>query len=391
MSVEFVIPMLCLVAVLVIEYKGYKRRKAEYRELGHFAEFLSDLKNYFYVCKNITESIFRAAERVPGDLRKRLEELSFLLENDAWGITATEESVAERFRYMRPFVIQCRNAIRYGSGGNGTESVFLKNMTELRRDVQEECAAKAAAMYAFAGLGVVTVIGAAFPALIRKFGMVMMQGPASFYNGPGGRITIAAFLLITLLCYLFLQGVRQSEEPLRTGKAGKGKLPYPGFLWNMGRDSEVMELQAMLVLLLDVPGITVADLLDVLCSGAQRFRAPLLRCRDAYGAEDIRALQLLYEEVDYPPFRQMVTRLLMSDRVGLREAFSDLATDRRYLREQLRMRREQERKKKAAYAQIAAFCPMFFLLFAYLILPFLGMSLGQMGELFEQMDRLRMN
>ncbi len=389
MSVEFVIPMLCLVAVLVIEYKGYKSRKAEYRELEHFAEFLSDLKEYFYVCKNVTESIFRAAERMPGNLRKRLEELSYLLETDAWGITATEETVLGRIRYMRPFVIQCRSAIRYGGDGNGTESVFLKNMTELRRDVQEECAAKAASMYAFAGMGVITVIGAAFPALIRRFGEFAMQESASFYSDWGGRVTIAAFLLITMVCYLFLQIIRKSEEPLKTGYVGKKKLPYLRFLWNLGRGSEVMELQAMVLLLIDVPGITVSELLDVLCSGAQRFRVPLLRCRAAYGAEDILALQRLYDEVSFPPFRQMVAGLLMSDKVGLREAFSDLAVDRRYLREQLRMRREQERKKMVAYAQIAAYCPMFFLLFAYLIIPFLVMSLGQMKAVFEQMEQFR--
>lgn len=386
---SFVIPMLCLVAVLVIEYDGYKRRKAEYRELEHFAEFLSDLKNYFYVCKNVTESIFRAAERMPGNLRKRLEELCFLLETDAWGITTMEETVSEKFRYMRPFAIQCRSAVRYGSDGNGTESVFLKSMTELRRDVQEECVAKAASMYAFAGLGVVTVIGTVFPSLIRRFGEYTMQNPAYFYRGVGGQVVLAAFLLITIGCYLILHMIRQSEEPVRKRVTGKKKIPYPRFLWNLGRGSEVMELQAMILLLIDVPGITVSELLDALSTGAQRFRVPLRRCRDTYDAEDISALQRLYDEVSYPPFRQMVARLLMSDKVGLEEAFSDLASDRRYLREQLRMRREQERKKKVAYAQIVAYCPMFFLLFAYLIIPFLVMSLGQMRQVFEQMEQLR--
>ena len=120
MSVEFVIPMLCFVTVLIIEYKGYKCRKVNVRELEHFAEFLSDLKDYFYVCKNVTESIFRAAERMPGNLRKRMEALSFLLETDAWGTAAMEETVSGKYHYMRAFVIQCRSAIRYGSGGNGT-------------------------------------------------------------------------------------------------------------------------------------------------------------------------------------------------------------------------------------------------------------------------------
>lgn len=386
MIIESMIPMLCLVAVLVIEYKGYRCRKAEYRELEHFAEFLSDLKQYFYVCKNVTESIFRAAERMPGNLRKRLEELSFLLENDAWGITTMEETVSAGGRYLRPFAIQCRSAIRYGSDGNGTESVFLKNMTELRRDVQEECTAKAKSMYAFAGLGVITVIGVAFPALIRKFGEFTMQEQMTFYNGWRGRVTIAVFLLITAGCYLFLHMIRNSEELLMTGKM---RAVYPRFLWNMGRESEVMELQAMIVLLVDVPGITISDLLDALCSSSQRFRKPLLRCRDAYGAEDILALQRLYDEVTYAPFRRVVSGLLMADKVGLREAFFDLVTDRRYMREQLRIRRDQERKKKAVYAQVAAFCPMFFLLFAYLIIPFLIMSFGQMGQIFNQMEQLR--
>lgn len=386
MIIEFTIPMLCLVAVLVIEYKGYRCRKAEYRELEHFAEFLSDLKEYFYVCKNVTESIFRAAERMPENLRKRLEELSFLLEDDAWGITATEETVSAGGRYLRPFVIQCRSAIRYGSDGNGTESVFLKNMTELRRDVQEECAAKASSMYAFAGLGVITVIAAAFPVLIRKFGEFTMQEQISFYNGWRGHITIAVFLVITIGCYIFLQMIRNSEDLL---KLGKMRVVYPHFLWNMGRESEVMELQAMIVLLIDVPGITISDLLDALCSSSQRFRKPLLRCRDAYGAEDILALQRLYDEVTYAPFRRMVSGLLMADKVGLQDAFLDLVSDRRYMREQLRIRRDQERKKKAVYAQVAAFCPMFFLLFAYLIIPFLIMSFGQMGQIFNQMEQLR--
>lgn len=389
MSAEILIPMICLVAILVTEYKSNKRRKEEYRELECFAEFLSDLKDHFYACKNVTEAIFRAAERMPGPLRKRLEEISALLEKDAWETTATEETVTERFRYLRPFVLQCRSAIRYGSGEKGAESVFLKNLTELRMDVKEECAARAASMYAFAGLGVITVIGTVFPVWIQKFGEMTMPDSGSFYRTWGGHVTVAVFLVMTVGCYLFLQGVRQSEESSRPENGGGKRRMYPRIFWNLGKGSEVMELQGMIVLLMNVPGITLSDLLDVLCTGAQRFRRPLLRCRDAYGADDMAALQRLYEEVSYTPFRQMVGRLMMSDKVGLREAFSDLAADRRYLREQLRMRREQERKKKTAYAQIAAFCPMFFLLFAYLIIPFLVMSLGQMGELFGQMDRLR--
>ena len=466
-------PMLCVVAVFVIEYIGFRKRTKEYRELEHFAEFLSDLKDQFYLCKNITESIFRAAERMPGGLRKRLEKMCFLLEEDAMGTVIPEDEFPGHLKYIRLFWIQCRSAVQYGSGKNSTESVFVKNMTELRRDVQNECYQREQAMYLFGGMGVVAVAPVMFLPAIRWFGTVTMEELQTFYEGRTGSVIVLVFGLLTVCCYILLCMVRQSDKRvfyrpklLRQLFGGdrfrwgaeffKGSLPerkgakylaeigieangmqywvvcgmvgaavslctvyllrgtslpgqmaglfcgaavgvvlvrgfykYLGYLRKLGTEGEVLSLQSIVLLLIDVPNITLMELLDVLGACGELFRKRLLRCADEYAAEDAVALERLFTDAEEPAFRRFAGRILAGERIGLKVAFAEIAADRNFFREQLRLEAEQERKKKAANAQVIAFLPMLFLLFAYLILPFLGVSLEQMGAIFKEMERIR--
>lgn len=465
--------MLCFVAVLVIEYRGSRKRARECRELEHFAEFLSDLKNQFYLCKNVTESIFRAAEQVPGSLRKRLEEICFLLEEDAAGTALTEVNFPEHLKYVRLFGIQCQSAIRYGSGKKGAESVFVKNMTELRRDVQNECYQRVQAKYLFAGMGVVAALPVVFLPFIEWFGKITMEELQKFYESRTGSIIVAVFVILTICCYVALCMIRQTDKRVyqrprfverffsgnsmrwiteyckgsRLEKIGErylekvgieasgmqfwtlggsiaivlgvtffillqgipmeeqlfvsvlgeitgivlgaGFYSYIGYLRRLGADVEILNLQAMILLLIDVPNLTLMKLLDTLGSYGELYRKKLLRCADAYAAEDVKSLEQLFEEEENPAFRQLAGRILASERVGLKAAFSEMAADRHFFREQLKLDMEQERKEKAANAQVIAFLPMMFLMFAYLILPFLVVSLEQMGQIFKEMEQIR--
>lgn len=465
--------MLCFVAVLIIEYRGFRKRTKEYRELEHFAEFLSNLKDQFYFCKNVTESVFRAAEYTPGSLRKRLEEISFLSDEDTEVSAVETEKFPRHLKLLRLFWIQCRSAVRYGSGKNSTESVFVKNMTELRRDVQNECYQRAQSQYLFAGMGVIATAPMVFLPFIRWFGSVTMEELQTFYEGASGKAVEVIFYLITIGCYLLLCLVRTTDkrvyhrpeavkrffEWIETG-VGKcflkgsrfeaigrkqladagiqangmqywwicgmlgsifalitmvlsggmafhvrvlrgvwgagagigivvGFYRYLGYLRRLGMDGEVLGLQSVVLLLIDVPNLTLTELLDVLGTCGELFQKIICRCADEYVAEDIKALERMVEEDITPAFHQFAGRLLASERVGLKTAFEEISTDRHYFREQLRLDSEQERKKKAANAQVITFLPMVFLIFAYLIVPFLGASLEQMSEIFKEMDQVR--
>ncbi len=471
--IDYVIPILCFTAVLLIEYRGYRRRAKEYRELQLFAEFLSDLKDHFYFCKSVTESIFRAAERMPGNLRKKLEEICFLLEEEDMGTVVSEERLSGNEKFLRLFLVQCRSTVQYGSGKSGTESVFVRNMTELRRDVQNECYQRMQAGYLFSGMGVVTVLPVVFLPFIRWFGSITMEELGAFYEGRAGRAVVAVFVLLMLGCYLLLGLIRQTDKRLyqrpailkriflgdayrrwstpfcggmleqkgtqRLSDAGiegngtqywtvctmcgfvvavfsmtvfpvaspwgkmlvlfggfvsgigvaMGFYRYLTYLRRLGMKGEVLGLQSMVLLLSDVPNITIMRVLDVLGSCGELFQQKLLRCADEYVAEDVEALERLLENAEHPSFRELIARMIASERIGIKAAFEELATDRSFFREQIRLDKEHEQKKKAANAQIMVFLPMVFLLFAYLIIPFLGISMKQMGDIFREMEEIR--
>ncbi len=452
---------------------GYRRRAKEYRELQHFAEFLSNLKDHFYFCKSVTESIFRAMERVSGNLRKRLEEVCFLLEEENMRTVMAEERLSGNEKFLRLFLVQCRSAVQYGSGKSGTESVFVRNMTELRRDVQNECYQSMQAMYLFAGMGVVTVLPMLFLPFIRWFGSITMEELEAFYDGRAGRAVVSVFVLLTGVCYMLLSVVRQTDKrmyrrpavlnciflgdaycqwsasfrggrleqmgaqklsdvgiegngmqywtvcatggivatifsmivfpiPLSWGKtlvllggfmggsgAVMGFYKYLAYLRRLGMRGEVLGLQSMVLLMTDVPNITIMGVLDVLGSCGELFQKKLLRCADEYAAEDVEALERALDNAEHPSFRELIARMIASERIGIKAAFEELATDRSFFREQILLDKEHEQKKKAANAQIMVFLPMFFLLFAYLIIPFLGVSMKQMGDIFREMEQIR--
>ncbi|MBR2408242.1 MAG: hypothetical protein IKB07_04725 [Lachnospiraceae bacterium] len=436
------IPILCFAAVLIIEYKGFRKRTKEYRELEHFAEFLSNLKDQFFLCKNVTESIFRATAGVPGSLRKRLEDIGYRLENDAWESALSEETHAENEKYLRLFLMQCKSAVRYGTGKSSTESVFVRNMTELRRDVQNECEQRKQSMYAFAGMGVVSALPVLFLPLIRFFGTMTMEELKVFYEGTVGNLIVAIFFILTVVCYTLLCLIRCTDRRIyghsfflgrntvrdrtfflcaliaggglgmcsafvwNTTNFGRkivtmgcggiiglglvyGCFYYLSYLQNLGKSSEVLNLQAVVLLLMEVPDITIAELLDTMSECAALFRPALLQCADAYVSEDEKALEMMYKAENYPAFLHLAGRILASERIGIKAAFSDVAEDRRFFREQQRLDREEERRKKAANAQVITFLPLLFLLFAYLILPFLVFSFDQMKEIFTEMEQIR--
>jgi len=397
--------------------------------LEHFAEFLANLNYEFYVCKSVTESIFRASECMPGNLRRKLEEICFLLEGEDMENAVAEYRYPVHLKYLKLFFIQCQNAVQYGSGKPGTESVFVKNMTELRRDVQNECYKRSQAAFLFAGLGLVAAVPVVFVPLVRQFGTVNMPELKKFYEGAAGQFTVIGVSIVTVCSYALLtivrktngafyrrpkylcmaaavglalcsawivrgEGIARMTAAVVAGAAlGVGMVllfyRYSEYLRKIGMGGEVLGLQSVILMLYDVPNMTVMKLLATLEDYAELFQKTLLRCADRYASEESEALELLRREEAYPAFRQLAGRIAISERIGLVRAFSGIAEDRQFFREQQRLDTEQELKKKAANAQVLAFAPMAVLLFFYLIFPFLFASVGQMTEIFKEMEQIR--
>lgn len=400
-----------------------------------FAEFLEAVTYEFYLCKSVTEAIFRAAEMLTGNLREQVENICFLLEGEESECAVAEYCYPRHLRFLKLFLIQCRNAVSYGIGKAGEESFFAKNITELRRDVQNECYKRSQGMFLFSGLGLIAALPVACLPLVKQWGSKTMPELQVFYESAAGKLTSVLICLIAGCCYGLLRVLRQEKDAkgrnvvwtdrraicgvsggllalcaawLLRGEAawtlivgsfaagGLGALGgfcaeyYLAYVKRLGMSGEVLGLQSVILLLYRVPNMTVMKLLTVLEEYAEVFQKSLLRCSDGYASEDDKALESLRLAEEYPAFRQLAGRLAVSERIGLERAFSDIAADRQFFREQERLDAEQELKKRAVNGQVLAFAPMLLLLFSYLILPFLAASLSQMGEIFREMEQIRM-
>lgn len=313
---------------------------------------------------------------MPGGLRKRLERVCFFLESEE-----AEEDVAEmeyppHLKYLKMFFIQCQNAVQFGSGKNSTESVFVKNMTELRRDVQSECQKRLQSRYWFAGTGLVAAVPLAFLPLVKYWGSSTMVELQDFYTGRAGKLVAAVIGIVTAVCWWLIDGIRKGRR-------------NPWHLQKLCMENEVMGLQSVVLLLIDVPNITMQQILDALEEYAEWFHEAIARCADRYGAEETEAFLELRSETECAAFRQFAGQLIVSGRIGLARAFAEVGTDRNFFREQQRLHMEQELKKRTAGAQVIAFIPLLFLLFAYLIFPFLVASFGQMHAILDEMKQIR--
>lgn len=472
--VEYIIRVLYFGQIVFLELRYLLNRRKELEELKEFADFLSDLCYEFELHKNVSDAIYFAAENVHGKLKKSLDEISFLLEEEEAEGDAAEFHYPSYLKQLKLFFIQCRNAVMYGSGKKGQKSVFVRNMTELRRDVQNECMKRGQAAFLFAGLGLIAAVPVLFLSAVSTWGSDNMPELLDFYKGTAGRVIAAAVTLLSVVCYLFLALVRkvdgsfyrrpvlvqkffesrpaelfsswfQGKAAEKTGQkrleeagiyrsggeyfysccilggcflllavwlvrkesaarmllagaiaffagfAGMmGTYRYLAYLRQLGRTGEVLGLQSIILMLFEAPNMTIMKLLTIMEEYASVFQRELGICADRYTAEEEDAfLKLMAKEIPQE-FKRLIHRIYISERLGLVHAFSELSADRQYFREQQRMDTEQELQKRAANAQVVAFLPMFFLLFAYLIFPFLAASLAQMAEIFLEMNQMKM-
>lgn len=472
---EFLLPIFFVSYGFLLEFFASQKRKKESKELVQFSDFLANMIDEFYLCKNVTESIYRSAEHVEGELRSILLAFCFSLEGEENDLFVYEKRVERYRKYLKLFFLQCVNAIQFGYGKKGEESVFIRNLTELRRDVLNECNKRTQAAYLFSGFSVISIAPAICLPLVKQWGMKNMPELTSFYEGFAGKLVSFSFYVILIICYLGLKMVKQTDEIVYKRKKwleaffrirffrklalryrdtvverfGRKKLyqlgmikngmeywyscfslgcllflcvfflsvgeefPIPlissvaafliGFFFMMaayayliylrtiGMSGETMGLQSVILLLFEAPNMTIGKLLETMEDYAVIFRRSLSYCYDRYSSEEREALYFLCNAEQYAPFRQLANRLIIGERLGLKKAFLELSADRAFFREQQRLDTEQEVRKKAATAQIIAFVPMFFLLFAYLILPFLAASLSQMGTIFSEMNQMKLS
>ncbi len=138
------------------------------------------------------------------------------------------------------------------------------------------------------------------------------------------------------------------------------------------REEEVLRLEFLIRLEKQLPGMTSLELLEHLEQNAQLFCVSLRECIGDYGLDENEALLALWQKEDYPPFRKLVDMFMMAEEIGVQDAFAEIDAEIGQFLENQKLETEIMQQKRADFAVLLACIPGVFLLFGYLILPFMA-------------------
>jgi hypothetical protein len=161
-------------------------------------------------------------------------------------------------------------------------------------------------------------------------------------------------------------------------------------LREMDMQHEVDQFHAIIAMLCEIERISVENILEWMERFAMVFKAPLQICLLNYEAGAEKSLDELKESVTFLPFGRTIDRLLLAvDKIPIRQAFDDLETERNFYQEQRREKYERTLAEKSAWGKMIGFVPMYALVFLYLVIPLIYMSMTQMTTYFTQLQNIQ--
>lgn len=159
-----------------------------------------------------------------------------------------------------------------------------------------------------------------------------------------------------------------------------------GYFAKRELESEVEQFQTILLMLTPIERMNIETILSWMEVFSFYFRSSLEECVDYFPFDNEEALARLKEKEPFPEFVRIIENLEMSDRVGLMEAFDELAAGQQYLEEKRKQDNEISISNKGAVAKIAAYVPLTMTLGLYLIVPFILESMNQLRGYLQQLQ-----
>ncbi|GKS12953.1 hypothetical protein YDYSY3_39530 [Paenibacillus chitinolyticus] len=148
---------------------------------------------------------------------------------------------------------------------------------------------------------------------------------------------------------------------------------------------EVNQMHTIIGMLSEFERVSVETLLIWMERFSTLFKPALKKCVLNFDSGPISALDELISDAPFSPFVRTIERLQNAfERVPVKEAFEDLETDRAYFQEERKQENEEILNKKANWGRFFGFAPMNAVVFLYLVLPFVYLSIISTNTMTKQ-------
>ena len=151
-------------------------------------------------------------------------------------------------------------------------------------------------------------------------------------------------------------------------------------------DEEVIQFYSVITMLMYVERMGVNKILEALEQFAVIFRRSISDCLNDYHNGEIKALQDMRNKEGCEAFRKLTDKFIICDRIGVRNAFDDLQTDREFYIEKQKQDAELALRKKVLLGQFISFVPLVLTIAGYLIIPFAKESVAMLSEFTKGMS-----
>lgn len=151
-------------------------------------------------------------------------------------------------------------------------------------------------------------------------------------------------------------------------------------IMKMNMNDEVIQFQSIILMLMYIDRITVSKILEFMEAFAVIFKASIRTCLNDYDSGDIEALNALKDKETFIPFKRLVDDFLISDKIGLEQAFDEVAVDRANITEQRKQENEIHITNKGTLAKYIGYFHLVLVIIIYLAIPFIAESLRQFQQ-----------
>lgn len=169
----------------------------------------------------------------------------------------------------------------------------------------------------------------------------------------------------------------------------KGLLIFQKYMRKLEIESEVMQFQTIILMLMKIERVNVEMILEWLERYSNIFREPITKCVNNYEAGAWEALEEMKTEINFEQMLRIIEGLQSAvEKIPIQDAFDELDNEREYYQAKRKESNERLIKRKGMIGKVIGFTPLVGLFVGYLIVPLVLIGLTSMTSTFATMQAM---
>lgn len=200
-----------LVFVINTELINRVVRKAEIKLLVQLDKFLSDVRHYYYTNGAVDDAILDTLEQTGREMRIQAEKIFEILTAENIEDEVSKYNDTTHNNFLKMFLAQCVSVINYGDKDIEDESLFLRNIKNLKIDINIEIQKLKKIDFLFSGLVYINIGPVLTLNMIKDWAIYNLPSLESFYNGLGVVLMVIIFVF-TVIVYIMNNHLKEIKN-----------------------------------------------------------------------------------------------------------------------------------------------------------------------------------